>query len=216
MKVTRRGYTSFSNDSLRNGRLEDYLFRFLVVMETHLGSSGRAVVKLSTIAKEMGKNRRSAERAKKWFIQNSNLVAKKKGYLYEYYTQPDMSAVYGETHVSHIVVHPSTLTKRSIEKDITKNPKEVFSNKESGEEGNGLPELSGEERALVENIVKWVMNPLFGTWLPRKVEMFRSIGAVRKHGYAKILQIYEEVAIRGSSPHPKIFWERIKELDNMA
>ncbi|RJR28031.1 hypothetical protein C4561_00810 [candidate division WWE3 bacterium] len=214
MKGNRRGYTSFSNDSLREGYLPDHLFRFRAIMESHLGSAGRAVVKLETIAYEMGKNRRAAERAKKWFLRNSNLQAKKRGYLYEFYTEPDRSVLYGQTRVSHVVVHPDTFTKITKEKDLYKNPKEVFSNK--WEKSGKPPELSGEEKVLVENIVKWVMNPMFKTWLPEKVEKYRAIGAIRKYGYAAILKIYKEEAEWGLSPHPKPFWERIKELDNMA
>lgn len=214
MPGNKRGYTSFTNESLRNGSLPDYLFRFMVVMESHLGSSGRAKVKLGTIAKEMGKNRKSAERAKKWFLTNSNLREAKHGYLYEFYTAPDMSVLYGKTHVSHIMVHPCTTTKRILEKDLFKNPKEVFSNK--GEEEGVTPMFSGEEMALVDEILEWVTRPVFKTILPEKTEKFRIMGMIRKYGFEQVKKTYNDTAKCSASPHPKLFWDALKGLNDVV
>jgi len=130
MSEFKQGFTSFSNVSIRNPNIKDHLFRFWIVLESHMGVKGRAKVKLSTIAKEMGKDRKSSERALKWFLKNSNLKTRKVGYIYEFYTDPVVSVVYGKTPVSHIIPHGCSTIKRSIEKEVYKNNiNNLFNNK---------------------------------------------------------------------------------------
>jgi len=214
MEKIRKGFTSFPNEDLRDGNLPDHVFRFKILMESHLGSSGRAIVKISTLAKEMGKSWKSAQRTKDWFLKNSNLKARKRRYTLEYFTEPDMSVLYGKTKVSHIVVHPGAVIKITNEKDLSKNPTGDISNKE--EERRKARALSGEEQALEDKLVKWHMNPSFKSTLTEKAERFRIRAAIYKYGYEAINKIYIEEAERGTWPHPKNFWDRVEVLGNMA
>lgn len=209
-----RGFTSFLNDDLRDGNLPDHIIRFKLLMESHLGSSGKAIVKISTLASEMGKSWKSAQRIKNWFLKNSNLKARKRRYTLEYYTEPDMSVLYGKTKVSHIVVHPGEIIKITTEKDFSKNPTGDITNKE--EERRKARELSGEEQALEDNLVKWHMNPLFKSKLTEKAERFRIRAVIYKHGYEVLNKLYVKEAENGVWPHPKNFWDEVNKLNKMA
>ncbi len=210
------GFTSYTNESVCDGRLPDNYYRFRQVLESHMGKKGLAKVRLSTLAREMGKCWKTAARIKDWFLENSNLKVRKVGGILEYYTDPDMGVLYGKTRVSHIVVHPDTLTKISNKKNIFKNTEEVFSSKEEEEKGRRLPVLSSEEQALVDEIADWEARPIFKSMYSRKQLGYIVRAKLIKHGYDTLNKVYQEVAVNGGNPHPKPFWERLKELDSMA
>ncbi len=210
-----RGFTSLDNDRIRNPELSDSLFRFMILMESHLGTKGYAKVKLSTIAKEMGKDRKAAERGFKWFKVNSNLKAKKHGYIYEFYTEPDNSVLYGSTHVSHILPHQYPTTKRSIEKELNKNTKvDLNSNNELQlKEYNSV--FTNEDMALIYEIAEWLSRPIFNPLNSSKQNSMAIKGLATKYGIETVYKIYKSVAITGGNPHPSVFWKEINSLKNV-
>jgi hypothetical protein len=195
------GFTSYSNAHVTCSYLPDHLYRFKMVLETHMGSRGRCRVKLATIASEMGKDPKSASRAFRWFRDNSNLKAKKVGYIYEFYTSPDTSVQYGRTRVSHIEVHGCPHIKRLNEKEVNKKTQTQVSFKRN---------LNKKETDLIDEIVVWVSNPSFKTILTEKQNRQRAENALRNIGYKKLCKAYRSVAITGGDPHPKIFWEVVE------
>lgn len=71
--------------------------------------------------------------------------------------------------------------------------------------------LTSEEEDLVERIVEWNTRPIFGTLLTEKQVRFQVIHTVKKYGFEKINKIFDETA-NTYSPHPRDFWNAIKEL----
>jgi len=199
-----KGFTSYSNAHITDPTISDHLYRLKAVLEAHLGSNGMAKVKITTLAKEIGKHPRTVGRQIKELEKLSNLKREKVGYMYKFYTSPNTSDTYGSTPVSPIMVHGSPRIKRLNKKDYIKNTNQSIPYKEI--------ELSKEESELVEEITRWNCQECFKTTLSEKHIRLLLIGAVQKSGLDAVRKIYKSVAIYGGNPHPKVFWELVKKL----
>lgn len=203
--MKKQGFTSYANSNVYCPCLPDELYRLKVVLEAHMGISGSCVVMIKTLAKEVGKHPKTVGRELKRLSQLSNLQATMQGKIYRFSTMGNAHVTYGRTPVSPIMPHACPLIKRLIKKEEIKNLQgDVKSFKDE--------ELTSYEREVVEKVVEWNTRPIFNTILPVKMVRRQVTYTIKKHGAERIWKLFDEIANKGYSPHPKDFWNAIKDL----
>ena len=204
--MKKQGFTSYSNDHIYCPCLPDELYRLKAVLEAHMGISGSCVVMIKTLAKEVGKHPKTVSRELKRLSQLSNLEATMQGKIYRFSTIGNAHVTYGRTPVSPIMPHACPLIKRLIKKEEIKNlQRDVF-------ETYKEKELTPREREVVEKVVEWNTRAIFNTALAPGVVRQQVERTVGHYGAESVWRVFDDIANKGYSPHPKDFWNAIKDL----
>lgn len=196
------GFTSYLNSHIKCFCLPDELYRLKMVLEAHMGTKGKCVVTIKTLAKELRKTTKTVGRNLKKLREQTNLTMKKvgKGLVYEYSTKQDMNVTskgnsdttYYGTVMYPITPHQCPTRKiNSKNKNIKDNTSNI-SNKPNNEGkivsslSNSLSsgKLSVEIQEMAERLIRFLEEQL-NTRLTYPLKQAYAIKSIMDAGYTE-------------------------------
>ena len=213
-------FTQIPNWIISNAQIPDSSFRTYSVLKSFKYGSNNPFPSQATLAKIRNKSKKSIIEHLKILRKLSLLSYKKRGFSssnqYQFIGEENHIDD-GEEFVTTKIKETSALNSQNLQSNNTEVNNTKINNLK-GDNKNSFKrerELSLEEIKLVEKIVEWNTRSVFNTLLTERQVRFQVLHTVKKYGLEKVKLIFDRTA-NTTYPHPKDFWNEIKELKGVS
>ncbi|MGA2910690.1 MAG: helix-turn-helix domain-containing protein [Candidatus Microgenomates bacterium] len=203
-----KDFTQIPNFLIKDKNISDAEFRTLCLLKSYkYGERGKVFPSQATIAGIRGKSRR---------IINAHLRSLRKKQIIDFkrrgYSQSNIYKFIGEENFTSIVKECSPDKLQNLLPNNTEPNNTETKNIYRDVSNKWEQKLSEDENKLIEKIVKWCTLPEFNTLAPEYAVRLQITHTIQKWGFDRINKIWDEYACKPYAPHPKNFWNAIKQL----
>jgi hypothetical protein len=214
--MNQKDFTLIPNRLIRDATIPDCAFRTYAVLKSFKFGSGKVFPSQETLADIRGKTTRIIIEHLKVLRSKKLISYQKRGFSasnqYHFIDEENFTneTYKGENNFTPIVKKLSPLSLQNLHPNNTK-----INNTKTKNLPRDIPykeKISPKESDLIERIVEWNCRPIFNTINPEGEVRRQAYNTVNKYGVEVIWQIFNKIANKAYKPHPKDFWNAIREL----